>query len=75
MFLRCIQQQAERRGGVRPAGLSFGGGQGVEEAVAAGPAVDLPSPRLRRAGPGHVAHGLLQDLAQDLLGSVHLVGP
>ena len=47
LLLRRVQQQAEGRGGVLDAGLGLGGGQGVEEAVIVGPAVDLPSPRLR----------------------------
>ena len=64
MLFRRIQQQAKGGGGVLDAGGGLGGGEGVEEAVVVGTAVD----------PGDVAHGLGQDLGEEFLGPLDLIG-
>jgi hypothetical protein len=38
-----VEQQADGRGGVQDAGMGLGGGEGVEEAVVIGPAVERPA--------------------------------
>ena len=57
-LLRQVEQKAEGRGGVLYASAFLGDGEGVEEAVVLGVAVD----------PGGLAEALLEDLFEEFLG-------